>query len=58
MPIKLTTITEGGERGKNAVTICSDFGTPKIKSVTVSIVSPPICHEMMGPDLRFLNVEL
>ena len=22
----------------------------KIKSVTVSIVSPPICHEVMGPD--------
>ena len=32
----------------------------KIKSVTVSIVSPSICHEMMGPDaihdLSFLNV--
>ena len=24
--------------------------TPKIKSVTVSIVSPSICHEVMGPD--------
>ena len=23
---------------------------PKIKSVTVSIVSPSICHERMGPD--------
>ena len=23
----------------------------KIKSVTVSIVSPSICHEVMGPDL-------
>ena len=22
----------------------------KINSVTVSIVSPPICHEVMGPD--------
>ena len=22
----------------------------KIKSITVSIVSPSICHEMMGPD--------
>ena len=31
---------------------------PKIKTVTVSIVSPSICHEVMGPDLRFLNVEL
>ena len=32
----------------------------KIKSDTVSTVSPSICHEMMGPvhDLSFLNVEL
>ena len=33
---------------------------PKIKSVTVSIVSPSICCEVMGPDshdLSFLNVE-
>ena len=32
----------------------------KIKSDTVSIVSPSICHEVMGPDamiLVFLNVE-
>ena len=32
----------------------------KIKSVTVSIVSPSVCHEEMGPDamiLVFLNVE-
>ena len=32
----------------------------KIKSLTVSIVSPSICHEVMGPDaliLVFLNVE-
>ena len=32
----------------------------KIKSVTVSIVSPSICHEVMGPYvmiLSFLNVE-
>ena len=31
---------------------------PKIKSVTVSIVSPFICHEVMGldTDIRFLNV--
>ena len=41
-----------------AVTICSDFGAPKIKSDTVSTVSPSICHEVMGPDamiLVFLN---
>ena len=33
----------------------------KIKSATVSTVSPFICHEVMGPDaiiLSFLNVEL
>ena len=30
-----------------AVTIYSDFGAQKIKSVTVSIVSPSICHEVM-----------
>ena len=32
------------------VTICSDFGAPKIKSDTVSTVSPSISHEVMGPD--------
>ena len=33
----------------------------KIKSLTVSIVSPSICHEVMGPDaiiFCFLNAEL
>ena len=32
---------------------------PKIKSATVSIVSPSTCHEVMGPDtmLSFLNAE-
>ena len=30
------------------VTICSNFGAPKIKSLTVSIVSPSICHEVIG----------
>ena len=31
----------------------------KIKSITVSIVSPSICHEVMGPDVMIfvLNVE-
>ena len=44
-----------------AITICCDFEAPKIKSDTVSTVSPSICHEVMGPDamiLVFLNVEL
>ena len=37
-----------------AVTICSDFGAQKIKSVTISIVSPSICHEEMGLDAMIL----
>ena len=28
---------------------------PKIKSATVSTVSPCICHEVMGPDVSLLN---
>ena len=27
---------------------------PKIKSVTISTVSPSICHEVMGPDVMIL----
>ena len=30
------------------------FEPPKIKSVTVSIVYPSICHEVMGPDAKIL----
>ena len=38
-----------------AVTKCSDFGAPpKIKSATVSPVSPSISHEVMGPDAMIL----
>ena len=37
-----------------AVTIYSDFGAPKIKSVIVSIVSASICYEVMGPDAMIL----
>ena len=37
-----------------AVTICSDFAAQKIKSLTVSIVSSSICHEVMGPDAMIL----
>ena len=36
-----------------AVTICSDFGAQD-KSVTVSIVSLSICHEVMRPDAMIL----
>ena len=28
----------------------------KVKSATVSIVSPSICHEVMGPDVRSASV--
>ena len=40
-----------------AVTICSDFGALKTKSLTVS---PSICHEVMGPGAisSFLNIVL
>ena len=41
-----------------AVTICSDFGAPKIKSVTVSTVSPSICHEVMGPHAMILVYQM
>ena len=37
------------------ITICSDFGAPpKIKSDTVSTVSPSISHEVIGPDATIL----
>ena len=36
------------------VTICSNFEAQEIKSVTVSIVSPYICHEVMRPDSMIL----
>ena len=28
---------------------------PKIKSLTVSVVSPSICHEVMGPDAMIFD---
>ena len=37
-----------------AITICSDFGAQKIKSATVSTVSPSIFYEVMGPDAVIL----
>ena len=33
-----------------AVTICSDFGAPQKLSVTISIVFPSLCHEVMEMD--------
>ena len=35
-----------------AVTICSDLGAQEIKSATVPIVSPSICHEVMALDAK------
>ena len=42
-----------------AVNICSDLEPKKVKSLTVSIVSSSISHEVMGLDamISFLNVE-
>jgi len=37
-----------------AVTICSDFGSPKNKVSHVFIVSQSISHEVMGPDAMIL----
>ena len=37
-----------------AITICSDFEPQKIKADTVSMVSPSISHEVMGPDAMIL----
>ena len=37
-----------------AAVIFSDFEAQEIKSVTVSIVSSCICHEVMGPDAIIL----
>ena len=34
----------------DAVTICSDLRAKNINSVTISIVSPSIYHEVMGPE--------
>ena len=41
----------------SAITSAVILDPKKIKSVTVSIDSPSICHEVMGPDahLSFLN---
>ena len=41
-----------------AVTICSDSGAQKIKSDTVSTVSPSISHEVMGLDAVILVFEV
>ena len=37
-----------------AVTIYSDCGAQEKKSVTVSIVSPSICHKVTGLDVMIL----
>ena len=35
-----------------AVTICSDLGAPKVKSVTLSIVSLSVCHSEVATRLE------
>ena len=40
-----------------AVTICSDFGAPKIKVSHCFHCVPSICHEVMGPDAMILVSE-
>ena len=40
-----------------AITVHSDLETKKIKSVTVSIFSPSVCHEVMRPDAMIFIVE-
>ena len=37
-----------------AVTICSDFGAQENKVCHCFLVSPSICHEVMGPDAMIL----
>ena len=41
-----------------AVTVCSDFAAQKTEVCHYFHCFPSICHEVMGPDLHFLNVEL
>ena len=40
-----------------AVTMCSDFGVHKIKSVTVSTLPPSICHEVIGLNAMIIDGE-
>ena len=37
-----------------AIAIVSDLGAKKIKLATVYMVSPSICHEVMGPNAMIL----
>ena len=46
-----------------SVIICSDFGAQENKvdtllSVSVPIVSPSICHEVMGPDAMIFAFDM
>ena len=36
------------------VTVHSDFGAQENKFVSISIVSPSVCHEVIGPDAVIL----
>ena len=37
-----------------AITICHDFGAQENKVCYCFLVSPSICHEVMGPDAMVL----
>ena len=37
-------------------TVHSDFGAKEVKSLTIYIVSPSICHEVMGPDAMITHL--
>ena len=41
-----------------AVTICSNFGAQKTKSVTASTFIPSICHEVLGMDAMIFDTHL
>ena len=41
-----------------AVTIAVILKPKKMKALTVSIISPSICHEVMGPDAMILVFQM
>ena len=54
-PLQCSCLENPRDGGAWWVTICRDFGAKKkIKYLTVSIVSPSICCEVMGPDAMIL----
>ena len=54
MPSRLVIAFPSRSNVMAAVTICSDLGAQKIKSLTDSTVTPSIRYEVMGPDAMIL----